>query len=87
MNPQNSSPLPDRLLRAAAVREYLGGMSHGSLYDKMNVTSPRHDPTFPTPYRTGPRAVAWKFSELQAWVETRKNVRGQQAGQSVQGVL
>ncbi len=31
----------------------------------------RKDPDFPTPIRLGQRAVGWKRSEVDAWIESR----------------
>jgi len=33
------------------------------------------DGSFPPPVRLGPRAVAWRWSDLDRWSESRRDVR------------
>lgn len=52
---------PARLLRLPAVLERTG-LGKSSVYAGMAAG------TFPTPVRLGTRGVAWKESEIEAWV-------------------
>lgn len=54
---------------------FFTGLSRSSIYDRMNIKSPRHDPTFPKAHRLGTcgrSAVAWYAHEIQAWILGRK---------------
>ena len=51
----------DRLLRRPAV-EAITGLSRSGIYELMA----RGD--FPRPMRIGPRAVAWRESDIQEWI-------------------
>lgn len=52
----------DRILRLPQVREKVGRAS-------ATIWKDVSEGTFPPPVRIGPRAVGWKNSELQAWLE------------------
>lgn len=54
---------PARLLRLPAVLERTG-LGKSSVYSGMAAG------TFPTPVRLGTRGVAWRESEIAAWVES-----------------
>ena len=54
---------PARLLRLPAVMERTG-LGKSSVYAGMAAG------TFPTPVRLGTRGVAWKESEIDAWVNS-----------------
>ena len=46
-------------------------ISRSSIYDYLNVQSPRYKPDFPRPVRMGPGgrgAVRWRMPEVEAWV-------------------
>lgn len=64
-----------RVLRLKHVLERVG-VSRSTVYDWMNLNSPRHDPTFPNPIRLsggGGRcgAVGWIDSDLCRWIDSR----------------
>lgn len=63
---ENSSS--ERLVRAREAREITG---HGRSSFWQAVAD--HD--LPAPVRIGKRSVAWKLSELQAWVSSRPSAR------------
>ncbi len=48
-------------------------LSRSTIYEKINPTSPRFDPTFPKPFRLGigGGAVGWLESEIEAWVNAQ----------------
>ena len=52
------------LLRRRQVEE-LVRLSRSTIYAAVK------NRTFPAPYRTGIRAVAWKISDLETWLEAR----------------
>ncbi|MEH8124075.1 AlpA family transcriptional regulator [Aeromonas veronii] len=44
-------------------------LSKASIYRQVNAG------TFPAPVRTGPRSVAWVVSEIESWIEEKRNLR------------
>lgn len=73
-----SSTIPpqDRVIRMPELLLILG-ISRATAYDRMAPKSPRHDPEFPRPIRLGLRARGWMLSEIQLYLESRKNDRNQ----------
>lgn len=70
-NTNQHAPQPTgRLLRLDAV-ENLTGLRKSSIYTYM--ASKAHG--FPTPVRIGARAVAWRESEVLAWIESRTKTK------------
>lgn len=63
---------PGRLLRLVAV-EGLTGLRKSTIYAGM-ANKP---PTFPTPVRISARAVAWRESDVLAWIAARTEARPQ----------
>ncbi|HIJ85705.1 MAG: Prophage CP4-57 regulatory [Magnetococcales bacterium] len=59
----------DRLLRKKEVLA-VSGLAVSSLYDLIR----RGD--FPRPRKLGERSVAWRESEIRAWIESRQPVEG-----------
>jgi len=55
----------DRALIRRRQVETLVQLSRSTIYAAVKAQ------TFPAPYRIGARAVAWKLSELEAWLEAR----------------
>ncbi|MFV1878388.1 helix-turn-helix transcriptional regulator [Nioella sp.] len=45
--------------------EHLTGLSRSSIYELMELEQ------FPRPIRIGRRAVAWRESDIEAWLESR----------------
>ena len=54
--------MAEKLLRRPEV-EAMTGLSRAGIYDKMAKGD------FPRPMRLGPRAVAWRESDVQEWIE------------------
>lgn len=54
----------DQLLRRPAVEE-LTGLSRSTLYEMMPKGA------FPRPVKIGARAVAWRKSQVDAWIRER----------------
>jgi len=59
-----------KILRISAVTKKLG-IARSTIYDWLNVKSPRHDPAFPKPYHLGKQSVGWRESELDEWILQR----------------
>ena len=59
--------LPDRLLRLPTVLAHIG-VSRATLYRWIV------DGTFVKPYRLSERMVAWRASEVMAWIEDRRKI-------------
>ena len=53
--------------------ERMVGLSRSTIYDAMR----RGD--FPLPLKVGPKAVRWRSSEIEAWVESRPLATGEVA--------
>ena len=62
--------MAQRILRRPEV-EARTGRSRSGIYELKNPKSPYYDPEFPQPVRIGKRAVGWRKSEIDAWLETR----------------
>ena len=61
-------PTPDRLLRRPAV-EAMVGLRRAAIYDLVARGQ------FPRPVRIGARAVAWRFTDIAAWITSRPTAR------------
>lgn len=61
---KDSPASPDRLLRRSEV-EQLVGLKRSTLYAEMAAGR------FPLQVRLGVRSVAWRESEIQAWIASR----------------
>ena len=48
------------------------GLTRSSIYDAMRKGK------FPVPLRVGPKAVRWRASEIEAWVDSRPLATGRQ---------
>ncbi|MGA3403730.1 MAG: AlpA family phage regulatory protein [Acetobacteraceae bacterium] len=57
--------LPDRCLRMPELQQLVP-------LSRMHIDRLEKDGKFPARIRLGPNAVAWKLSEILAWVETRR---------------
>jgi len=55
----------ERLLRIQTVTE-LTGLSRATVYRLLERRE------FPAPFRISERAVAWRASEVQEWIESRR---------------
>ncbi|TBX28730.1 helix-turn-helix transcriptional regulator [Nioella sediminis] len=56
--------MAEKLYRRTSV-ECITGLSRSSIYQQMN------DKSFPRPIRIGRRAVAWRESDIEAWLAAR----------------
>lgn len=59
----------DKILRRPAVQS-LTGLSRTGIWRYVQAGS------FPAPIQLGPRAIGWRASEVQAWIESRPRARG-----------
>lgn len=57
--------MPNKLIRRPEV-EALTGLSRSTIYDWMKRGE------FPQPVKLGARLVAWRESDVTAWLEARK---------------
>ena len=71
-NPPTTPPSPGRLLRLPGI-EALTGLKKSTIYTHM---ANKDDP-FPAPVRIGARAVAWRESDVLAWIAARTEARPQ----------
>jgi len=44
------------------------GLARSTVYDRLNLDSPRYDDTFPRPFKIGKSAVGWLESEVDEWI-------------------
>jgi prophage regulatory protein len=60
---------PENVMRLKDVVKRLG-LSRSAIYDRLDLSSKRHDATFPAQIRLGTngRAVGWLSSEIEAWL-------------------
>lgn len=58
------------ILRLKQVIERTG-LSRSTIYDRMNVKSPRHDASFPKQMGLGGDAVGWLEDDINVWIESR----------------
>lgn len=63
---QTGSETPSLLRMPTVMR--MTGLARSTIYQMIA------DQRFPTPVRLGPRAVAWRRSDLDRWSETRPAV-------------
>ena len=59
-----------RVLRLRQVQDRIG-LSRSTIYDRMNVNSPRYDKTFPKPIKLGCSAVGWLEANINDWIQSR----------------
>lgn len=48
------------------------GIKKSTVYDWLNPTSPRYDPTFPKQVKLGKKSVRWFLHEIEAWLKNHK---------------
>lgn len=71
-NPLEASSKSNVILRLKQV-QLRTGLSRSTIYDRMKINSPRHDPTFPKQFNLGGDAVGWVEADIEAWVQSRVN--------------
>jgi len=62
-----SRQTPLSILRRRSLETRVG-LSRSTIYDKINVKSPRYDATFPKPIRLGGGVVGWLEHEVTEWL-------------------
>lgn len=60
------------MLRLPTVIERIG-IGRSTIYDWINPTSPRYDPTFPKQKKLGKQSVGWIESEINDWLLQRES--------------
>jgi prophage regulatory protein len=73
-----ATELREALLRCRQVQA-LTGLGRSSLYLQISRGQ------FPAPYHIGARAVAWRSSEVQAWIDSRVRTRSTASGNGTVG--
>lgn len=63
-----------RVVRLKQLTERIG-LRRSTIYDRMDVQSPRYDATFPKPIKLGAAAIGWIDSEITAWIEQRMSAK------------
>lgn len=63
-----------RILRMSELKTNIG-LANSTIYDKLDPSSPRHDPTFPRSVSLGGRARGWLESEVDEWIEQQLEKR------------
>ncbi len=58
------------MIRLKQVLE-LTGLSRSTVYELMNVNSPRYDSSFPTSVRLTASTAAWVSAEIDAWIQSK----------------
>ena len=61
----------EHLLTRTEVEKRVG-LTRSSIYDAMRKGN------FPLPLKVGPKAVRWRASEIEAWVDSRPLATGRQ---------
>jgi prophage regulatory protein len=63
-----------QIIRLSQLTEMLS-ISRSCIYDWLNPSSPRHDPSFPKQVRLSGRssggAVGWRLESIMAWLDSR----------------
>ncbi|WP_447832297.1 helix-turn-helix transcriptional regulator [Aeromonas salmonicida] len=44
------------------------GMARSTIYDWLNPKSPRHDETFPKPFKIGKASIGWFEHDIDGWL-------------------
>lgn len=60
------------MLRLPTVIERIG-IGRSTIYNWINPTSPRYDPTFPKQKKLGKQSVGWIESEINDWLLQRES--------------
>lgn len=66
---QASTPKASTRLIRRPELEAMTGLPKSTLYDYLK------DGTFPAPVKLSARSVAWRLSEVEAWIESRQSAR------------
>lgn len=67
-------PVVGRILRLPQLIQFLG-LSRSTVYDRLDMKSPRYDPTFPRKVKLGRSAVGWLEVEVLAWIAQQAATR------------
>ena len=67
----DNSSKPRRIIRLPELLERTG-LSKSTVYDRLKIGSPRHDPDFPRPIKLGVTknsAVGWSDEAVDTWIK------------------
>lgn len=59
--------MTNKILRLKDLIAYIG-LSRSVIYDRMNASSDRFDPTFPKSFPLGGKAIGWSLDDVDAWL-------------------
>jgi prophage regulatory protein len=62
--------IPLKIIRRKQLEERIA-LSRSAIYDRLSVSSPRYDPSFPRPVQLGLNSVGWVEAEIDAWLLNR----------------
>ncbi|MCO7556592.1 helix-turn-helix transcriptional regulator [Metapseudomonas otitidis] len=60
-----STPL--KILRIKDVQARIG-LARSTIYDRLDIHSPRYDSSFPKPIKIGKSAIGWLESSINQWI-------------------
>jgi len=66
----NQSSIPIVLISGKQLQVQIR-ISHAGMYEKLDPSSPRYDPTFPKPIRISGRSIRFIQSEVNDWILAR----------------
>lgn len=73
LNEQTTERASNRIIRIKEAT-YITGISRSSIYDKLNPSSKRHDPSFPKPVKLGMAAIGWHLEEILVWIKSLNSI-------------
>lgn len=69
--------MADRIIRMSELSKMIG-LSESTIYDRLDPNSRRYSPDFPKQKDLGGKAVGWRLSEVEAWMNRRQQSKSQQ---------
>ncbi|EPO9974536.1 TPA: helix-turn-helix transcriptional regulator [Pseudomonas aeruginosa] len=63
-----TSPL--KILRIKDVQARIG-LARSTIYDRLDIRSPRYDSSFPKPVKIGRSAIGWLEPSINQWIMER----------------
>lgn len=69
--------MTDTLMRIQDVVR-VTSVDRKTIYNWIRPGSPTYDPTFPAPVKLGRRVIAWKRSEIEAWMNGLPRANGRE---------
>ena len=57
-----------RILRLKDLQARIG-LSRSTIYDRLDIDSPRYDCSFPRPFKIGKKSIGWTEESIETWIE------------------